>query len=162
MTIIDGLTQIYNKRYFHEALEREVVRSRRHGRHLSLLMLDIDHFKRVNDTQGHLAGDFMLKELARIISGRIRRDEVFARYGGEEFAIVLPETSLEGAAALAQTLCRRAAEHEFSFQGETLRMTISAGAATRADGDAGGTDRVKCPDERLYTAKHGGRNRVVS
>ena len=98
MTIIDGLTQVHNKRYLYEALEREIIRARRHARELSFLMFDIDHFKKINDVHGHLAGDFVLKELARIVQGRIRRDEVFARYGGEEFAIVLPETDLEGAA----------------------------------------------------------------
>ena len=107
MTIIDGLTQIHNKRYLFEALEREIIRARRHERDLSLLMFDIDHFKRINDQYGHLAGDYVLRELARIVQERIRRDEVFARYGGEEFAIVLPETSLDGGGALAETLRRR-------------------------------------------------------
>ena len=104
MTIMDGLTQIHNKRYLFEALEREMIRARRHERDLSVLMFDIDHFKRINDQYGHLAGDYVLRELARIVQERIRRDEVFARYGGEEFAIVLPETPLEGAAALAENL----------------------------------------------------------
>jgi two-component system cell cycle response regulator len=90
MTIIDGLTQAHVKRYLLEALEKEIVRARRHSRDLSFLMFDIDHFKKINDIHGHLAGDFVLKELAHIVQGRIRRDEVFARYGGEEFAIVLP------------------------------------------------------------------------
>src|SRR5262245_41252677 len=97
MTIIDGLTQIHNKRYLYEALEREIIRGRRHERDLAILLFDIDHFKRINDVHGHLAGDFVLKELARVVQARIRRDEVFARYGGEEFSIILPETSREGA-----------------------------------------------------------------
>ncbi len=86
MTIIDGLTQVHVKRYLLEALEKEIIRARRHERELSFLMFDIDHFKKINDVHGHLAGDFVLKELARIVQQRIRRDEVFARYGGEEFA----------------------------------------------------------------------------
>jgi diguanylate cyclase (GGDEF)-like protein len=107
MTIVDGLTQIHNKRYLYEALEREIIRGRRHERDLAILMFDIDHFKRINDVHGHLAGDFVLKELARVVQARIRRDEVFARYGGEEFAIILPETSIEAAAALGETLRQR-------------------------------------------------------
>ena len=110
MTIIDGLTQIHNKRYLFEALDKEIIRARRHERDLSFLMFDIDHFKQINDVHGHLAGDFVLKELARIVQQRIRRDEVFARYGGEEFAIILPETSLEGARALAEALREKVAE----------------------------------------------------
>ena len=160
MTIIDGLTQIHNKRYLYEALEREMIRGRRHERDLAILMFDIDHFKRINDVHGHLAGDFVLKELARIVQSRIRRDEVFARYGGEEFAIILPETSLEGAAALAETLRQKVAEHLFVFQADSIRVTISIGGALLRDGDRGGTELIKRADERLYVAKNSGRNRV--
>ena len=160
MTIIDGLTQIHNKRYLYEALEREMIRGRRHERDLAILMFDIDHFKRINDLHGHLAGDFVLKELARIVQSRIRRDEVFARYGGEEFAIILPETSLEGAAALAETLRQKVAEHLFVFQADSIRVTISIGGALLRDGDRGGTELIKRADERLYVAKNSGRNRV--
>ncbi len=160
MTIIDGLTQIHNKRYLHEALERELVRGRRHDRELAILIFDIDHFKRVNDAHGHLAGDFVLKELARVVSARLRRDEVFARYGGEEFALVLPETSLEGARALAETLRQKVDEHEFVFQSDSIRATISVGAAVLQEGDRTASDLLKRADERLYAAKNGGRNRV--
>src|SRR5271170_8415066 len=120
MTIMDGLTQIHNKRYLYEALEREIIRGRRHERDLSILLFDIDHFKRINDVHGHLAGDFVLKELARIVQARIRRDEVFARYGGEEFAIVLPETTLEGARALAEGLREKVESARFIFQNEQI------------------------------------------
>lgn len=160
MTIIDGLTQIHNKRYLYEALEREMIRGRRHERDLAILMFDIDHFKRINDVHGHLAGDFVLKELARIVQSRIRRDEVFARYGGEEFAIILPETSLEGAAALAETLRQKVAEHLFVFQADSIRVTISIGGALLRDGDRAANELIKRADERLYVAKNSGRNRV--
>jgi diguanylate cyclase (GGDEF)-like protein len=160
MTIIDGLTQVHNKRYLYEALEREIIRARRHDRDLSILMFDIDHFKRINDVHGHLAGDFVLKELARIVQGRIRRDEVFARYGGEEFSIILPETSLEGAAALAETLRQKVAEHLFVFQADSIRVTVSLGAALLMEADRQANDLIKRADERLYLAKNGGRNRV--
>ena len=160
MTIVDGLTQIHNKRYLYEALEREVLRARRHERPLSLLMFDIDFFKRINDQYGHLAGDYVLRELARVVQGRIRRDEVFARYGGEEFVIVLPETPLEGAASLGQNLRARVAEHTFVFQGESIPVTVSIGAAVLTDNDKTATDLVQRTDEKLYEAKRGGRNRV--
>ena len=162
MTIIDGLTQIHNKRYLHEALERELIRGRRHDRDLSILIFDIDHFKRVNDAHGHLAGDFVLKELARIVQARIRRDEVFARYGGEEFAIILPETSLEGAVALAETLRQKVSEHLFVFQADAIRVTISVGAALLHESDRAADHLIKRADERLYFAKNSGRNRVSS
>jgi diguanylate cyclase (GGDEF)-like protein len=160
LTIMDGLTQIYNARYLYEALEREIIRGRRHERDLSVLMFDIDHFKRINDVHGHLAGDFVLKELARIVLQRIRRDEVFARYGGEEFAIILPETSIEGAISLAETLRARVEEHTFAFQADTIKVTISIGCAQLTDSDKVASELIKRADELLYTAKRGGRNKV--
>ncbi|MFO0566231.1 MAG: GGDEF domain-containing protein [Polyangiaceae bacterium] len=160
MTIVDGLTQIHNKRYLYEALEREVLRARRHDRPLSILMFDIDFFKRINDQYGHLAGDYVLRELARVVQGRIRRDEVFARYGGEEFVIALPETALDGAVSLAQNLRARVAEHTFVFQNERIPVTVSIGAAVLNPNDKTATDLVQRADEKLYEAKRGGRNRV--
>jgi diguanylate cyclase (GGDEF)-like protein len=160
MTIIDGLTQVHVKRYLLEALDKEVMRARRHVRDLSFLMLDIDHFKKINDVHGHLAGDYVLKEVARLIQHRIRRDEVLARYGGEEFAIILPETNLEGARALAEGLRERIEQSRFVFQGEIIRVTISIGGALLED-DAVSTDLIGRADEKLYAAKRAGRNRVI-
>lgn len=160
LTIMDGLTQVYNARYLYEALEREIIRGRRHERDLAILMFDIDHFKRINDVHGHLAGDFVLKELARIVQQRIRRDEVFARYGGEEFSIILPETSLEGAVALAETLRQKVEEHTFTFQADAIKVTVSVGATTLSDQDKVANDLIKRADELLYQAKNSGRNRV--
>jgi two-component system cell cycle response regulator len=162
MTIIDGLTQAHVKRFLLEALEKEIIRARRHQRDLSFLMFDIDHFKKINDYHGHLAGDYVLKELARIVQGRIRRDEVFARYGGEEFAIVLPETTLEGAHALAEGLREKVESSRFVFQNESIKVTVSIGVATLADADRTSVDLIKRADEKLYEAKRGGRNRVVA
>jgi diguanylate cyclase (GGDEF)-like protein len=162
MTIVDGLTQIHNKRALFEALEKELMRARRYERDLSLLMFDIDFFKRINDQYGHLAGDHVLRELARIVQERIRREEVFARYGGEEFVILLPETPLPGAAALAESLRARVANHGFVFQGERIPVTVSIGTALLGENDKVAADLIQRADEKLYEAKRGGRNRVCS
>jgi len=162
MTIIDGLTQVHVKRYLLEALDKELMRARRHQRELSFLMIDIDHFKKINDVHGHLAGDHVLKEVARLIQQRIRRDEVLARYGGEEFAIILPETTLEGGCALAEGLREKIEESRFIFQGETIRVTISIGAAVLIEEHRTSLDLIKKADEKLYEAKRAGRNRVLS
>jgi two-component system, cell cycle response regulator len=162
MTIIDGLTQVHVKRYLLEALDKELMRARRHTRDLSFLMLDIDHFKRVNDVHGHLAGDYVLKEVARLIQQRIRRDEVLARYGGEEFAVILPETNLEGARALAEGLRDKIEQSRFVFQSELMRVTISIGVAMLQESDRASLDLIKRADEKLYEAKHAGRNRVMA
>ncbi len=162
MTIVDGLTQIHNKRALFEALEKELMRARRYERDLALLMFDIDFFKRINDQYGHLAGDHVLRELARIVQERIRREEVFARYGGEEFVILLPETPLPGAAALAESLRARVANHAFVFQGERIPVTVSIGTALMGENDKVASDLIQRADEKLYEAKRGGRNRVCS
>ncbi|HEY0882092.1 MAG TPA: GGDEF domain-containing protein, partial [Archangium sp.] len=94
MTTVDGLTQVFNRRYFEDAIERELSRARRYTRPLSLILLDIDYFKKINDTFGHLAGDHVLKEVALTLRAKTRKEDVFARYGGEEFAILLPELDL--------------------------------------------------------------------
>jgi diguanylate cyclase (GGDEF)-like protein len=161
MTIVDGLTQIHNKRYLFESLEREIIRARRHDRPLSLLMFDIDFFKRINDHYGHLAGDYVLRELSDVVQSRIRRDEVFARYGGEEFVIVLPETPMDGASALAENVREKVAGHPFAFQGESIPVTISIGCALVRENDTA-TELIQRADEKLYEAKRGGRNRVCS
>ncbi len=162
MTIVDGLTQVHNKRYLYESLEREVLRARRHERDLCLVMFDIDFFKRCNDQFGHLAGDYVLRELARVVQERIRRDEVFARYGGEEFVIVLPETELDGAVLLAEDIRAKVEEHRFVFQGERIPITVSLGAAVMLESDKTANDLIQRADAKLYEAKRSGRNRVCS
>jgi diguanylate cyclase (GGDEF)-like protein len=160
MTIVDGLTQIHNKRYLFEALDKELIRARRYERELSLVIFDIDFFKGINDQFGHLAGDHVLRELARVVQERIRRDEVFARYGGEEFVIVLPETGLQGALALAENLRQRVESHVFVFQNERIPVAISVGCAQLLKDDRTAAHLIQRADERLYEAKRGGRNRV--
>lgn len=159
MTIVDGLTQAHNKRYLLETLEREIPRGRRHGRQLSVVMFDIDFFKKINDTYGHLAGDYVLKELSTLVKKRLRPDDVFARYGGEEFCALLPETPVDGAGAIAEDLRRRVHEKQFVFEGESIAVAISMGCAELKP-DMDSTGFLKAADEKLYEAKRGGRNRV--
>jgi diguanylate cyclase (GGDEF)-like protein len=162
MAIQDGMTGIHNKRYFTEFLDREIAVCSRHGHPLTLVMFDVDHFKQVNDTHGHLAGDAVLKDLAARIRPRIRREDLFARYGGEEFACVLPSTALPGGIVFAEHLRTIIAERPCVFEHHTIPFTISVGVTTldRETGvDPAGL--IKRADENLYVAKRGGRNRVV-
>jgi len=160
MTIIDGLTQAFNKRYFLENLEKEIPRCTRHQRSLSLLMFDIDHFKKINDEHGHLTGDFVLREMSRRVRTRVRKEEVFARYGGEEFALTLPETPSDGAMKVAEDVRRLVAADPFEFEGDRIPVTISVGVST-IDAEIAPDAFIKQADDNLYKAKRGGRNRVV-
>jgi diguanylate cyclase (GGDEF)-like protein len=163
LTIQDGLTRINNHRYLSEVLEREVARSHRHRRPLSVLIFDIDKFKSINDTHGHLCGDFVLRELAGVVGMTVRKEDVFARYGGEEFVLVLVETGLNEAVLAAERIREAVANHSFRFEAIPIRLTISVGVAT-TNGDPPITPEVllKNADERLYEAKRTGRNKVVS
>jgi len=157
---VDGLTQIHNKRYFEEMLEREVSRCARYGRSFSLILFDIDHFKLVNDTHGHLAGDAVLRRLGTLMRTRVRRDDVLARVGGEEFAVILPEVGLEGAVGLARKMNALIDDSRFEFENTAMDITISLGVATWQEGMTVGDELVKRADEKLYEAKDSGRNRV--
>ncbi len=161
MTIVDGLTGIHNKRYLTETLEREMPRAQRHQRPLSLMMFDIDRFKSINDTYGHLAGDYVLKELASIVRMRLRPDDVLGRYGGEEFAVILPETRIDGAQSIAEDIRRLVEEHVFVFEDERVAVTISIGIA-QFSYNSSVSKFIQQADERLYEAKREGRNRVVA
>jgi diguanylate cyclase (GGDEF)-like protein len=160
LTTVDGLTQIYNKRYFTEALSREIARATRYRRELSLVMFDLDHFKDVNDTHGHLAGDSVLKTLASTIKAKIRTEDIFARYGGEEFAIILPEIDKHNAHQFAEKVRRIVEATEFKFEATRIPVTISMGVATLDPEDPTAANLVKQADERLYDAKSDGRNCV--
>jgi len=161
LTIFDGLTQAHNKRYFMEFIERELARAGRTGRPLSLVMFDIDHFKVINDTHGHLTGDAILKDLCARVRKSVRKDELLARYGGEEFAVVLPEASREGAVEFAERARRIVEADPFAFEGDSIRVTISLGVANTQGENLSPTAFIKEADENLYKAKRGGRNRVV-
>jgi two-component system, cell cycle response regulator len=163
LTIIDALTDVPNKRALMEFLDRELARSCRHGRPLALVMLDLDRFRAINEEYGHLGGDFALRELAARLKSNIRKEELFARYGGEEFAIVLPETTREGAVILCERLRKLCEDTLFQYEDKSFRVTISLGVAT-TDGSERLSPRelISRADEKLYQAKHEGRNRVVS
>jgi diguanylate cyclase (GGDEF)-like protein len=162
MAIQDGMTGIHNKRYFTEFLDREIAVCSRHGHPLTLVMFDVDHFKKVNDTHGHLAGDAVLKDLAARIRPRIRREDLFARYGGEEFACVLPSTALPGGIVFAEHLRTLIAERPCQFENLSISFTISIGVTTlHRETGVDPAALIKRADENLYVAKRGGRNRVV-
>ena len=158
----DPLTGLYNHRFFREALEKEVSRSARHGRVFSLVFVDIDHFKAYNDTYGHLAGDELLKHLARIFETHSRKSTITARYGGEEFVLLVPETDGEGAAALAEKLRRIVEDHPFrGSDSQSLgRITLSMGVATYPAAGEEATILIDHADKALYRSKHNGRNTV--
>jgi diguanylate cyclase (GGDEF)-like protein len=158
----DGLTQIHNKRAFEAALEREISRSQRYKRALSLVLFDIDHFKKINDARGHLAGDAVLRQLASLVSQNIRREDLFARVGGEEFALLAPEISLEGARVVAEKLRSVIEKTPCRFEEQEIRITSSFGVACHdPEAKLTGPELYKAADDRLYQSKNGGRNRVM-
>jgi two-component system cell cycle response regulator len=160
LTTVDGLTQIFNRRYFEETLDREISRCNRYGRELSLVLIDIDNFKRINDTYGHLAGDYVLKHLASTVRTKIRREDIFARFGGEEFAMLLPELDHKQAANVAEKTRKLIEKQSFRFDNQAISVTISLGVATFSEGQRDGAELIKAADGRLYQAKQSGRNRV--
>ncbi len=159
---VDGLTNIFNRRHFTSSLENETDRARRYNRELSLLMIDIDHFKSVNDTLGHRAGDYILKELVNIIVNRSRRVDCVCRFGGEEFAVILPEVDSMGAFKFAIMLKDAVSEHMFRFEQNEIHITVSIGVADNMECDQTPEELIETADRRLYLAKDRGRNRVVS
>ena len=170
LTTMDGLTQTYNKRHFLRELEREMSRSGRYERDLALLMCDIDYFKSINDTYGHLAGDHVLRQMAQRVLNHIRRDDIFARYGGEEFALLLPEVDKHHAIQTADKLRRLIEEEPFYFDNVSIPVTLSLGVAQFSEyiqqsglnvEEMSGFGFIKIADERLYMAKSRGRNCVV-
>jgi diguanylate cyclase (GGDEF)-like protein len=170
LALLDGLTGIYNRRAFDEAMRREWKRMERAGSALSLLLLDVDHFKRFNDTYGHQAGDDCLRAIADAISRTVKRPEdMVSRYGGEEFAVLLPATPMAGAEVLGQRLCSAIAElnipHSTNHCGGCV-VTISCGVATangrRKNPDCMAEALLVAADCALYKAKHQGRNCVAT
>jgi diguanylate cyclase (GGDEF)-like protein len=164
--ITDALTGIYNRRYLDRRLANEVARAKRYGRPLSVLMIDIDHFKRVNDLHGHHAGDLALSYLGKLLLDAVRSPDVVARYGGEEIVIVAPDSVEHEATRLAERLRERVAEHELILSSEgggqkSVRLTISIGVAELSREIKTGNELIDCADKALYAAKEHGRNRVA-
>lgn len=161
MAIVDGLTQLHNRRYLLDFLERELARARRHARPLSVLLFDIDRFKGVNDTYGHLAGDHVLRELSGRLKPTVRREDLLARYGGEEFCLVLVEADGPQAAAIGERVRRVAEREAFEYDGQAFAVTVSVGAAAAGPEHETPDQLLQAADTNLYQAKRTGRNRVV-
>ncbi len=162
LAIRDGLTGIFNHMYFHEALEMEVLRSRRHKRTFSLMMLDVDLFKNYNDTHGHPEGDELLRLLAQLFTKRLRGSDLVARYGGEEFAFILTETKRDGALIVAEGIREQIENHPFYGRNSqpSGKITVSIGVAAYPDNGEDSSALLKYADDALYLAKKEGRNRV--
>jgi len=156
----DALTGILNRRAFIERAEIEAARAGRHRRPVGLLLLDIDHFKRVNDTYGHYAGDEMLRGFVAAIAQTLRKEDVFCRFGGEEFCLLLPEIDLDGAGRCAERIRRLVAGLQVPYEGGPLSVTVSIGVALLEGGPAALSRAIDAADRALYRAKTNGRNRI--
>ena len=161
ISITDSLTKLYNRKHLMETLDKEVSRSQRHSHSFSLLVIDIDHFKKYNDTYGHLAGDEALRRLASVFKECIRSSDYAARYGGEEFIIMLPEIGPEQGVEAAERIRHKVAEEIFNSDGESIKVTISVGVASFPENGEDAESVIRNADAALYEAKELGRNRVV-
>ncbi len=157
----DPLTNCFNRRALMEKLEQEMDRAARYATMLTGLMIDIDNFKQINDTHGHLVGDRVLKQLANLLKREQRSVDIVARYGGEEFVVLLPETTNTESRIFAERILRRVATHDFGESGHPVRVTISIGIASYPDERVtDGDSLLRLADSNLYRAKSDGRNRI--
>lgn len=161
LAVTDGLTGVFNRRYLDTTLDEELSRAGRHGRPLTIAMIDIDHFKRFNDAHGHQAGDRLLRDLTKLMGQNVRTEDRIARYGGEEFVIILPETPLGNGVLAAEKLRQVTADRFPIGGGRAFPVTISIGLASFPGDGTTGAELIRQADERLYRAKAEGRNRVV-
>lgn len=160
LSITDYLTQVYNRRHFMELFEQEFSRATRYGQELSLMLMDLDNFKDINDNHGHLTGDKVLRRLAKLVKSVIRAHDVFARYGGEEFILMLPQTPGQGAMLVAEKIREKLEKYKFDELGRGL-VTLSLGVAHIPNEDIlDGKDLISAADRALYKAKENGKNRV--
>jgi diguanylate cyclase (GGDEF)-like protein len=161
LSVTDDLTHLYNSRYLNQVLRRETKRAVRSRRPVSLLFIDLDGFKSINDTHGHLSGSRALVEAGAVISGCARETDVVARFGGDEFALLLPDTGEEGALAVAERVCERIAKHEFlAAQGVVVRLTTSVGVATLPEMAESAEGLVQAADAAMYEVKARGKNGI--
>lgn len=163
-TVTDPLTGVFNRRYLDRRLGEEVSGAQRYGLPLAVFLIDIDHFKQINDAHGHQAGDQVLVTVAKIAAAELREHDILARYGGEEFLVIAPHTPLLGAAGVAERLRKRVESQEFILPKDAggTRVTVSIGVASLG-AEAGNPEKLlRAADANLYRAKHEGRNRVVS
>ncbi len=158
----DLLTGLYNRRYLEERLREEWDRHKRHGRPFSVVIFDIDHFKSINDTFGHLHGDRVIKMVATVASENIRDIDIIGRYGGEEFCILLPDTYLSAAVIVAERLRRAIEQNSIDIKGHMINITVSAGVAEMTENMEDSEELIKLADSALYRAKNTGRNRVAT
>ena len=157
----DPLTGLYNRRYLSETIEREIAVAKREKKHLSVIVMDLDHFKNINDTFGHQVGDQFLTEFANLIGNRIRKSDTACRYGGEEFLLVLPGTTLEDAAKRADEIRLECAKMNIPHRGRKLKVTTSMGVATYPLHGKKPEEIVIKADKALYVSKQNGRNRTT-
>jgi diguanylate cyclase (GGDEF)-like protein len=160
--VTDGLTGVYNRRFFDEMLEKQILLARRNKKPLSLIIMDIDHFKNFNDTYGHITGDRVLKQLTTSVKGSIRESDILARYGGEEFVVIMPDASLSNALKKADAVRHNIESMALDniVSGQTLSMTISIGVASFPEHGVDPNALIASADSALYKAKESGRNRV--
>jgi len=162
MIVIDELTGVYNKRYFLSRLHNEILRARRYNHIISLVVFDIDHFKKLNDTYGHMCGDFILRAIAQILRGQVRAVDAVCRFGGEEFVVICPETGVHETKTIAERIRKEIEIAKFSYHGKEIAVTVSAGVnhfdPLKAKSDS---TLFSDADKALYVAKNNGRNRVV-
>jgi diguanylate cyclase (GGDEF)-like protein len=162
MNMKDALTGINNRRCLEVHLQDEIERHNRYNRPLSLIMFDIDFFKKINDTYGHQCGDYILKSITSVVEKTIRKEDLLARYGGEEFCCLLPETSINAATILAERFRKNVAQKAYRYQGNKINVTISLGVSALTTDVINEDMLLKKADEGLYKAKNTGRNRVVT
>lgn len=162
LAITDELTESYNRRHFMELAEVEFLRARRHEMPMAVILIDADHFKRVNDTHGHQCGDILLREIALTCQGTLRGTDVIARFGGEELIVLLPQTDLAGALTMAERIRQRVAKLAIQWREQKVEATISLGVAALRTGTPTLDALIHEADVALYDAKRSGRNRVCS
>ncbi len=160
LSLTDGLTGLYNRRHFEANLEREFLRAKRYKNALSIAMIDVDFFKKVNDTYGHACGDYVLKEIAFLINEAFRKTDMVFRYGGEEFVVILTETDSDNAVVPLERLRKAVESNKFKYNNQNLNITISIGVSSNLENTNSPWEFFELADKALYEAKENGRNQV--